>query len=734
MKDIYSKLMNWARGFWGKLTKPQQPLPKELPSIKDKSSSLVGGDRFASSRDESDRGTNDQENHGSDIGGPGISDGGLTELTKEHADKVRGGRSPYQPIQSGGHNEHDQGCEIPKSDEMGGKKEVKPRKVGGRRSRGTSKPVPPPHNPRLSYPELVCRQSSGESWGIFLTWDEDCTVSEVVHEGQHLNINNGECHIQDLTGSLAVSCADGRSFSVPLFESEPLVFKLRKDWLGLGRRTFSFPKGYLVAIAPDSWKRTGSRVPIEQEPCIDPDFAVHFFYRDSNTSDEDVGGFREWDRKTTTSIELSGRTIFDDSNEGDLFVGDVPVLCPSKDMAWARVGEEREGGWHGGNFKPNEQSLSEALDGREGRFFLRVYDSQPKLIDSIEFRYLRDLAELLVNGEAYTQDIAIPPSSDGNSTVNVQFLDSDRVPMIPSGHTDDVNASGSGLFESPANPNAKPMAYTFETDTGSVDVVVDVPRVWWGIESNSSMLDQWLDQPIDMTREKFVEYAKTEAALCIRSSKYDAIEVGFEGDEKKPFRRNIDEKFISVPFLDFAYHAQIRQKQDEAVCFNIEWAGSLIPVVSIVADLKPEVTLFEVKPDEISIGEKATLRWATKNIGEAAVAINPGLDSVKSEGTCEVKPKKTTNYTLVVSSGDDEGVVRKVTLMVGSPFNQAKPPVTSEVRTGGRWRKGKGFSEAEIESVGITIQPAVRRVISIDNRRKSFHPRNVEELRRMFDA
>ena len=64
---------------------------------------------------------------------------------------------------------------------------------------------------------------------------------------------------------------------------------------------------------------------------------------------------------------------------------------------WARVGEESIGGWKGINFNPTELSLAETLGRRQGRFFVRVYDAEGKLLDGGEFRYLHDLRDILVD-------------------------------------------------------------------------------------------------------------------------------------------------------------------------------------------------------------------------------------------------------------------------------------------------------------------------------------------------
>ena len=65
------------------------------------------------------------------------------------------------------------------------------------------------------------------------------------------------------------------------------------------------------------------------------------------------------------------------------------------------------------------------LHGRQGRFFVRVYDDGAKLLDSGEFRYLRDLREIRVNDELYTANTLLVPPSTGHPPSEVRFVVAD---------------------------------------------------------------------------------------------------------------------------------------------------------------------------------------------------------------------------------------------------------------------------------------------------------------------
>ena len=126
---------------------------------------------------------------------------------------------------------------------------------------------------------------------------------------------------------------------------------------------------------------------------------------------------------TRSGFELIGASVFDDSEAGVLYVGDPPELCPTPDVVWVRVGrDEQRADWKGTNFSPAERSVADVLHGRQGRFYVRVYDADVRLLDSSQFRYLRDLREIRVNGEPYTANTLLVPSPAGHARTEVSLL------------------------------------------------------------------------------------------------------------------------------------------------------------------------------------------------------------------------------------------------------------------------------------------------------------------------
>ena len=612
----------------------------------------------------------------------------------------------------------------------------RPRQFGGRRGRhagnsGTERQ----HSPSFR-PELVCRKIPASAcWEVILTADEECQLAAAHLEGAPLDFTDGQCRIPSLNGRLTVTSQDGPEHVVPLFEGGPLIFKLRKNWAGDGRRTSGITSGHFIVIAPNSWRRTG-HAPVEADGCADPAFRAHYFHRDATASDEGVDGFREWnDSSVAAGIELTGRRIYDDSDEGELFVGDPPGLKSSPDIEWARVGEEAIDGW-GKNFQPHRKSLPEALDGRQGRFFLRVYDSDVSMLDSVAFRHLPNLSQIHVNGAEYAQDSVLVPRSTGYPPTAVRFVGaggSTLLPVLPVGTRQ--KALPSGAIEVPPCPDADRMTCSLGSDARGVNIVLDLPRIWWRLEDGRADPGAWRDTRLVMTRAEFRRHAYSNATISLLSKRQTSVRAGFDDELDQPYRRTIDDDRIAVPLVHFVNHTQIDRRLNDDASFNVEWAREIVPLIVISADPVPEIVSFTAEPATVILGEETVLEWMTRNADDAHIAINPDAGVVETDGTYTVRPAETTKYTLTLTvfGADDISRTAAVTV-VSPPTTPDERPTPRVMSTGGGWKTGKGFSSSELQDAGLTFNEAADRSIPIDRRRRTSHRANVETIRSMLDA
>ena len=305
----------------------------------------------------------------------------------------------------------------------------RPRNIRGRRGSRQTESHGRKTSSSVRRPELRCRKQSGrEQWEIVLFAPAECNITEVRQGDTSLHAVEDTYCLQEFTGNVTVG--DGSQYSdVALFiDTAPLIFKLPDRWYGEGHRVYGITRGHFIVVAPKEWTRIG-HIPVEASSCADANFLAHYFYIGKDISGE-IGGFKEYGDLTKTKFSLSGQRIIDDSAQGDIFVGAPPMLESDQGVTWARIGEEVEDGWCGENFRPSDKSLRNVLAGRQGRFFLRVYDEH-QLVDSGEFRYLEDLREILVNDKPYVKDTLITPSSNGYSPATVAFIASDGSKIYP---------------------------------------------------------------------------------------------------------------------------------------------------------------------------------------------------------------------------------------------------------------------------------------------------------------
>ena len=295
-------------------------------------------------------------------------------------------------------------------------------------------------------------------------------------EGQLASANGELTPTAFRSEALVEDEADGQVERVPLYVDEPMVFRLDSDWQGQGAKACGVGIGHFIAIVPADWTRLGDE-PVEPEACVDGGFRAHYFFRGRGDR-ESVEGFVEHGVSSSV-IELHGDRVFDESERGELFVGEPPLL-KAPGMAWVRVGEEGKSGW-GETYPLNGgRSLKDVLDGRQGWFFVRVYRERSGVAaDSVQFRYLADLREIRLAGEAYTADTVLMPTTRGHPTANVEIVCADEAEIALT-----VAADGARQFKvqggtvaCPADPEANQLCCRLEGERGGVDVVVGLPRV-----------------------------------------------------------------------------------------------------------------------------------------------------------------------------------------------------------------------------------------------------------------
>ena len=577
-------------------------------------------------------------------------------------------------------------------------------------------------------PELICREVSRQ-WKVALSADDECNIDKVFLNGKSLTPVDSEYNLSSFHGDLSIRYANREPEGVPLFNDTPLIFKLRNKWKGDGRKVAGITSGHFIVIVPKEWKRTG-RAPVESADCTDPDFVAHYFFAKKGESAGDTGGFEGYDLALTASgFEMSGHRVFDDSDEGELFVDAPPKLCPSSGIVWVRIGKEGGGDWKGVNFKPQERSLEDVLNGRQGRFFIRVYDGEAKLMDSGEFRFLRDLREIRVNNEIYTENTLLVPR---HSETKLQLLDAKGDTVRPKLKAEEAcpTLHPDGTVLAKPHPEGDFIACKLIADEGSVDIVVHLPRIWWRLEEANGEPDEWCDKPLAMTRIEFRDYAYAGMAIrLVMPPRISSVRVGFDEILDRVYRPNEKGESTRIWLADFVDYSQIDQRSYQGSCLNLQFGNQVLTLICISSDPIPEIISFTAEPAIVTVGETTTLSWVTQNAEAGGVVIEPEIGSVGSSGSITV-PAETTTYSLRLAVAGMDDVTQAVTVTV---FSRSQPEVRVR-RTDGGWRHGRGFSRRELRAVDLNDADAKRRSIPVDKRRRSTHQANIDELRRSSDA
>ena len=695
-----------------------------------------------------------------EVGGRWAGEGSLGEVDSTEPARVSGEQGDETPggvgVQS---QEQDGGAAGPVEEvgeqgndgECGGEEEVAgaEEEVGRRRRRRRRKPVArggarresqqdtaedraagqTSGRSRVARARIVCRKSSGR-WGIAVT-----PAAGVVVRGESDGQSAGACG--DFTPAdfrnvaLIEDGAGGGVERVPLYVDEPMVFRLGADWQGEGRKVSGVGVGHFIVIAPSGWTRLGE-VPVDPEACVDMGYRAHYFFG-SRGGGRRVEGFEEA-TVSSSVIVLNGDRVFDDSDQGELFVGKPPVL-EAPGMAVARVGEEGKEGW-GETFGIEDGTLlADVLAGREGWFFVRVYREGAGVeADSAHFRYMADLREIRMDGEAYTPDTVLLPRSYGHVTTDVEIV-VDRRTVAVAG----VTAGGSLELDSdaghvvcPADPEARGLHIKVAGERGIVDVMVDVPRVWWRLSVPGETAGEWLDQAPRMSREEFRTLGLSGAEIWIDvPDRVRRVGVGFRDDGATNYRatKNGRRRGCLVPVGHFVDHAEIDRRLFADAALSARFADGAVDLVEIAADAMPRIVEFSIGCGRVSPGETVAVQWRAEDCEGVIVSLAPGVGQVGSAGSREIQVEYPTTVTLTLSAdGMVDVVEERVIEVVESDAANGKGPIAQAKALGG-WRPAKGFSLREVSAVNGAADLPIR----VDRRRRSEHAVNVALLERCLN-
>lgn len=462
---------------------------------------------------------------------------------------------------------------------------------------------------RTLKPELICWKKVS-SWIIGIELPEELECQYIFQDGVQL-----ECD-RAYTNRYLLKKMD-RKFEIISHEGEKdtwlinsdrdyLIFKLRDNWEGPGRLVRYSTAGYYVIVAPRDWKRdekiSGSASIIPESTQFE-ELKTHFFYLEKdgivsivfNTLD----GIQVQVDSNSPRFKLIGQKISDVSDDkGPLFIEEPPLIQSlSISKGWDNiglivVGEEGAGGnrWRE-SFVPNssfqdQTNLVDLIGERSGWYFLRIYDRNNDLVESMDFRFLKSLQSLQIEGCP-----SCLPGPNGYENILIRFahhpdckvelMDMDKQHLLRVQHCNEQTT-----VNLPPNAALDKTKWVLIDGGAEVDITITIGRVWWSLSTLEIMPSTWADKSIALSRKDFSAVTNNALWVKLPHSRFTRkIGVGFNQTKKRFYEIRVGACEIAIPLRDFSDCEEILNPKEECLfqIFVDSPKGSYIsPVLNII--------------------------------------------------------------------------------------------------------------------------------------------------------
>jgi small subunit ribosomal protein S9 len=416
----------------------------------------------------------------------------------------------------------------------------------------------------------------------------------------------GHWRLDQVCGQVTVHWNEDESpheAKITLGEENYILFKLRGQDQKQGRRVKSPSSGSYLVVVPESWERdekfSGSP-PALPEPVSVAGCQGHFF--DLEKGGDKRIAFRTLEGKSipieskAARFELAGNQLSDASEGiGPLFGKSPPWIRAFHDRPWTDigtivVGEEGSGrGRWRKSFSPapegRKQNLpDEAAPRKDGWYFLRFYDKNDDLVESLDFRIVCALREIRI-----LQPSPFPPEGKHVSAC-VEFHHEPGFIIQP---VDDL--ARNAQIESKKNKTIlsippEPIYDKTRWRVGSegrpqVQASILVERLWWAMGQEGTLPLEWKDELLSLVRDDFAATSKKVIWLRFPARRWaNRVLVGFEHSRAtpRPYVVKVTETEVFIPLRDFGDFQEMRDR-DRDQFLNIRIERDSEPVEGIVA-------------------------------------------------------------------------------------------------------------------------------------------------------
>ena len=443
--------------------------------------------------------------------------------------------------------------------------------------------------PRRPNPEIVCWKRERQ-WVLAVEVPEELLEKPgltVFQSGSPLlrdELEEACWRLEQVSGDVIVHWNEAEAVhetKVNLGQENYLLFRLIGQNLNQGRRVKSPCSGSHLVIAPNDWKRDetlSGPPPVMSEPTSLVSYQAHFFDLEKGGEQKIAfclpDGRLQVIESRAPRFELMGSRIEEASEHvGPLFGMKPPQIRALDRQAWENVktivvGEEGSGrGRWRTAFQPDpeksEQDLPSELAARKsGWYFLRFYNADGDLVESMDFRFVSVLKEIKV-----LQPSPLP-SEDGHKPVRVELAHEADCAVQPVSKVTNIQVERQDdktVLIVPPDPACDESQWLVGPERGPwVEVTLNVERIWWGVGEKNNPPSDWQDRPVILAREDL--RATSSKALWLRLPKprwVNRVLVGFERSKARPYNVRVTEKAVAIPLREYNDCAEVGDKTRE---------------------------------------------------------------------------------------------------------------------------------------------------------------------------
>lgn len=460
---------------------------------------------------------------------------------------------------------------------------------------GIESPSIEPSKPR-SRAEILCVQR-GRQWFLLFEPPEeiDTDISRVIQDGTVLERDQvrENCYLLVRPfGTIAIEAPQqNRTIDLANTGGDFALFKLiGKRGECEGRRVRSVSVGAYLIVVPSTWQLEGD-VRREAEPIAIKGWQAYYALFE-RTADTPIR-FRttrgiQTVKASQARFEFVGERINDASEYmGPLFGSKLPTVRASNLTDWSQVsmivvGEEGrgQGTWRSA-FKPAPDGTDLTLTPEQfanrhgGWYFVRFYDCDDTLIESVDFRFASGLKNI-TNGNT-----CVFPGDEGHLPANIEFHHESGWSITPADKQYEMQTFDFGtrvvLPRDYASDSTEWSIIPPSHDSlQSINVAWLTERIWWAVADEKSDPTEWIDKPITLSRADFFETSTKALWLRLPCPRWtDTVFVGFSGENLKSYDVKVDRHVLAVPLRDWSGSPCLGQIGNVALVVRVNHEGQL---------------------------------------------------------------------------------------------------------------------------------------------------------------